>query len=598
MDKRFEDRNSASWPFLLYAFAGVAVVVLTGLTINQVFRDRAIDDVRSQAATIAAGRADELRSELSRFRLLPMILSEDSEVGEALANSTSGNVDRLNMKLAELVSRTGVAYLYAIDTSGVTIAASNYEAPDSFVGRDYSFRPYFRGAMQAGQATYFAIGERTGKPGLFLSRKVMEDGANVGAIVAKVEFEDISARWSLHDDLTIVSNADDVILLASDASLLATSLSPLSTSRIAELTRTRQFGSAPPKPSPLKLSENFLGIDQNGRSVQGFAVDIADPAWRVVTLRPVSPALSEANTRTMLWTTIIAVLLAALSLLFLWRLQQHRQKVQTTALLKAEVARQTRELSVANEQLETEFAKREEANKRFRAAREELAQANRLGSIAATATSVAHEVNQPVAAIRTYAENCRKFVERGNEEATLENLNSIIHLSDRIGLITSELRRYARRGKQGITAVPLDEVMGGVDLLIGERLRSSGVDFEILPPDGEWPKVKAGRVRLEQVMVNLVQNALDAVAQEDNPVIRISIARTPKEVCITVDDNGPGVPPDISRQIFDPFFSGKADGVGIGLGIARDIVSEFEGELSLASSKLGGAAFEVRLQRR
>jgi two-component system C4-dicarboxylate transport sensor histidine kinase DctB len=235
------------------------------------------------------------------------------------------------------------------------------------------------------------------------------------------------------------------------------------------------------------------------------------------------------------------------------------------------------------------------ADARWRAAREELAQANRLGVIGQITTGIAHEINQPVAAIRAFAENARGHLKREDTVRTAASLADIVELTDRIGRITTELRNFARRGTPVVREAPLGGAVDGAILLIADRIRAEGVTLDWTGLKTEIAVV-ADKMRLEQILINLIQNALDAVRDTPNPRIAIQV-EADESVAVTVADNGPGVSPAMAGNLFTPFATSKPDGLGLGLGIARDIAREFGGSLAKAASPLGGAAFRLTLRR-
>ena len=559
----------------------------------------AMDSERAEALRQARTHVRLLESELQKFRLLPLMLGEYPDLRAALRSRSdrSEPAQGLNRKLELLTARTGASVIYVIDPDGFTVAASNAGQTDSFVGHLYGFRPYFAEALTRGQAEYFAIGSVSGRAGLYLSRRIVADGRILGVVVVKVEFDAIARSWAAAGGTSIVVDREGIVLIASDPALLFTTLHPLSADRRDQIRASRQFGAAPLPPIPMRIDASGVGKDRNGAPIAIASAPASLPGWRMLHIAPLRPAFQTADARVRSATFVLAVLLAALVAAALWRnLRAARTRAAADRLVE-EVARRTCELSDANDQLRIEVAERERADRRFRAAREELAQANRLGSIGTITTGVAHEINQPVAAIRTYAENAATLLDRGDAARVAGNLTAIVDLTARIGSITAELRRYARRGTRTLGPVPLADVLEGTQLLIGDRFRSAGVTLERLLPARPLPTVRAGRVRLEQVLVNLLQNALEAVAGHPDAQVRLSIGTDAGHVTIIIADNGPGIDPAIADAIFEPFTTGRDDGLGLGLGIARDIMVEFGGTLELVPSPLGGAAFCARLVR-
>lgn len=584
-------------------FAVAAMAVIAFLVFSFVYRNfvhqTTLKELKTEMAIVARSHAKALESELQKFSFLPFALSENPYVYEAMAPNKPDDqqIQYLNEKLMSFSQRTGAPYIYIVDNTGATIASSNYAQEDSFVGRRYEFRPYFKLAMTQGSAEYFAKGERTGKAGLFFARRIDQKDRHLGVVVVKVEFENIVNLWKEPNSSTFVTNNDGIILFSSDKSLNYSTLHPLSQSRRDEIRNTMQFGDEQLNSSALKIDDNALSLDSLGRESVTTSLEIPELQWRIYRMVQTAPALKAADLEIQLRLLGAGALFAVLSLFGIWRISLQHQRAQATKFLKTEVFRQTKALSNTNRQLELEIEAREKINERFRNAREELAQANRLGSIGAITTSVAHEINQPVAAIRAFAENAVKLLNRKEFDRVRENLSSIVDLTSRIGAITVELRRYARRGSQTITRIGIDDVINGVELLIGDRVRANKIRFNIIKSDSGPLYVEAGPVRLEQVLVNLIQNACDAIKETQQTLIEMRVWSDEKHVYLSVSDNGPGIDKDIQSEIFTPFFTLKPGGLGIGLGIAKDIMNEFSGSIELAQPTLGGATFELRLKK-
>lgn len=547
------------------------------------------------ARQVAGGHLAQLASEMQKFRLLPLVLREVPDARAVLVGGDAATVDRLNRRLELLAERTDAAVIYVIGRDGRTRAASNWRLPTSFVGQDYGFRPYFREALARGAAEMFALGTVSGRPGLFIAQAIGEPGAALGVIVVKVEFDALEAAWARQGGASFVTDRAGVVIITSRPEWRFRATRPLTPQTREAIRRTIQFGALPL--DPLGLDETRGALRVPGEDARYRSASLAAPlAGATLTyLQPLRPAEARAAANARLALLILAVLVAAGFALF-WRARVRRAaSEEAQRALEAEVAARTADLSRANAALVAESAERAAADQRFRAAREELAQANRLGSIGQITAGIAHEINQPVAAIRTFAENAGRFLDRGAEDRARENMGTIVGLADRIGRITGELRGFARRGAPAIGAVPLEQVMEGTMLLIGDRVRGAGV---ALDREGEIAgiAVVADRVRLEQVLVNLIQNAFEALRDTPDPRIRITI-ESGERVTLTVADNGPGIDASVAGELFTPFVTAKPDGLGLGLGIARDIMRAFGGALDLVPSPLGGAAFRATLRR-
>jgi len=592
------DRKKASINFLSWivlAILLVAFLVFANVTL-ELSKRAAIENLKTGALKEAQTQANELNSELQKFSLVPIILRENPDVTSALTSGTKASIDKLNFKLKSLAEQTHATYIYAIDKNGRTVASSNFGETDSFVGKDYQYRPYFLRALQDGQSKYYAKGQTTGRAGLFLAGRISNNSEPIGVIVVKVEFDDIAKRWSDPLSTSFVVNKDGIILFSGDKSLEFKTLRVLSEKRQAEIVQARQFGIEPLDIANLNLTHKPFPINNRGENTVIGHVFLSEYDWSLFRLVPINSAVTSAQYKALFIILVTGVTLVSLLLIYRRRLEIEKEKAATTALLKSEVTRQTKELSETNKKLEHEIAQREQVNLRFRSAREELAQANRLGSVGAITASVAHELNQPVAAIRTFAENGKKFLERGNPAQTETNLNSIVSLTERIASISTELRRYARRGTRQIGAVKLEEIFDGVNLLMGQRLKAKGVTLSLDENLGDYPAVHAGRIRLEQVFVNLLINAIDAIETTENPQINISINLDTPMLEIKVSDNGIGIDEAMAAQIYTPFVTSKEHGMGMGLGIAKDILTEFGGSIELIDSELGGATFLIRLK--
>ena len=571
-------------PLTLACVAAATIGLLVWVAAGAWLGRSAITDLRDEAQRVAAQQNRLFASDLMQFRLLPLVLGEYTDLDEALRRGDTDARRRMDGKLKLLAERTGAPVLYLIDRNGRTVSASNADTAESFVGRDYRFRPYFIRAMQDGAAEYYAVGNVSGRPGLFLTRRIGTANDPAGVIVVKVEFDKLVRIWRGDPGQTFIIDGRGIILLATDPAERFRVTRPLTAAALGAIAGASQFGAAPLAPSRYVWAGNGTARAPDGARLIVGSAAMPVPGWRLVHVAPVAAALRDAANLARLIGLVAALLAGIIAGLLLWRMTRAADAARERAALEAAVATRTAELR-------DEIAEHARVDRRFREAREELAQANRLASLGSITAGLAHEINQPVATIRTLSENARAHLDAGRLDRVAANLDSAIALTARIGAITHEMRGFARRGTGTIGPVPLDAVIAGTRLLIGDRFRAAGVALD-WPPPGQ-PSVIAGRVRLEQVLVNLLQNALDAVAGRAGAQVALTVDADGTSVALTVADNGPGIDPAIAGQIFDPFVTGKRDGLGLGLGIVHDIVTAFDGKVAVTRSPLGGAAFRI-----
>lgn len=594
-------------PFLLISLLLVGAATLTA---GQLASDAARADLVRQANAAAALHAAVLRSELEKHRSLPFVLAQDPDVGQALATRDPGRLAALDRKLETLSGQTRAAVIYLLDDRGQTLAASNWRLPTSFVGSNYSFRPYFRDSLKAGSAEHFALGTVSGRPGLFLGRRVDGPKGPLGVVVVKVEFDALEGEWRRSDEPAFVTDPHGIVLVTSVPAWRFRTLAPIAEPERSRLRASLQFGGEALQPLPLtadprhprERSGRLPGADQDARFIIASA-PASSPGWTLHVLTASDRALDASVTAARAMTLILTSLIVAVVAIILYRRQRavRLAAAQEAARieLEARVVDRTRELSAANQQLVLEMDERRRAEANLHRLQDELVQANKLATLGQIAAGVAHEINQPVAAIRAYADNAQVFLDRQQSEQARENLGIIGSLTARIGLITDELRAFARKSTGQVQAVKVEAAIEGALVLVGARLRQQGIRLVRAGLEGEV-LVMAERMRLEQVLVNLLQNAAEALTDTIDPLIRVEVRRAGKTVRITVADNGPGLAPEAAEGLFTPFVTTKPQGLGLGLVISRDIIAEFGGELSSlpadGNQDPGGAAFVITLR--
>ena len=583
----------------LWLVVAIAVVSASG----EVARQDAKASAGRQAATASALHAAVLRSELERHRSLPMVLAQDPDLTALLDQPDAANALRLNRKLEALATQVRAAAIYALDADGTTLAASNWRLPTSFVGSDYRFRPYYFEAMRDGQATFFALGTVSGRPGLYLSRRVDGPaGQPLGVIVAKVEFDALEADWRASGEPTYVTGEDGVVLITTVPSWRFHAARPLSADLRRRLAATQTAGRT--IPTPLPFAADAGGMVRIASDIPEDLYAVASDAipeinWRLTLLAPAGDAVSRAVAVSR-WLGVLSVaLLAALTGILLRRRQRAAARAEEAELSRIELERQidlrTSELRSTNDLLSHEIDERRHLESVRQDLQDELIQANKLATLGQIAAGVAHEINQPVAAIRTHADSASVQLRRDDSAGALRSLANIDRLTERVGVITDELRAFARKTRSETVAVGVDAAIDGALLLVAGRLREKGIVLtRRRGPAGL--AVRAERNRLEQVVLNLLQNAIEALDGVEGPSIKLGVEAKGETVVIHVTDNGPGVAPAVQQRLFTPFTTDKRDGLGLGLVISRDIVAAFGGELALEPSPTG-ARFVIRLAK-
>jgi len=556
-------RPAWRWVALLLLLLAASFIVLT---VYGVVYEREAKILASEAKVEAQLQAAVLKSELEKQRSVPVILAMDADLIESVRNPSPQHSLQISKKLETLQRATRGAVIYVIDAHGRTLSASNYAEPDTFVGQNFGFRQYFSGALKRGEAEQFALGSVSKHPGFYFSHRI-EDGADPsGVVVVKVEFDEMEASWRGRSTETFVTNSANQILLTSVPSRRFQKLAPPSPGRIAT------------------------------------ALPASISGWTLIMYSSLNDALSSARAAALI--AVLAEMLMAISLLWLSRRRKHiaeraNAEARYRVRLEQDVARRTQELSAVNNLLSKEISERQQAEGRLNELQADLVQANKLAQLGQITAGVAHEINQPLGAIRILADNCIALLERKDSKAPnliSKNLDNIVRLNERIGHITRELRAFSRRKSNRETGpISLRDSLNSAILLNQSRLRENRVKLTRDPFDPKL-QVIGGRIRLEQVLVNLLQNAFEALEGSARPQIRISVVAEDGWVFVRIIDNGPGLPPDVAKALFTPFTTTKENGLGLGLVIAHDIVRDLGGELNVESTE-SGATFTVKLKK-
>ncbi|XVJ96789.1 ATP-binding protein (plasmid) [Burkholderia vietnamiensis] len=593
---------------------------------------RGVAELQRNAAVRVNRTTSALKSTLDRYESLPYLLGSHPYVQDLLAEPQRADLTaRANRYLEDLNEHAHATVTYVVGADGLCVAASNWRAPDSFVGIEYRFRPYFIDAMNGRVGRFFGIGTISRDPGYYISQPVWRDGRIAGVVVVKLNLE-----WFQGADASeplVVADDHGVVFLSSVPAWKYHTLHPLTEPVAASIYETRQYAQQPVTPLPLRV-EQVLGADAEivrvgaGRRAPRFLASkrrIGEPDWLLVTLAPLAPVDADARNATIV-TGFGFVSIALLA--FYWRMRRARVREmirgrallqQAYAELNRRVEERTADLSQANAQLQKEVGDRIRAEQELRAAHDELIQASKLAALGQMAAGITHELNQPLAALRSFSDNTRVLLDRGEQGAARENLEAIAALTERMGKITNQLKLFVGRAKPRNERALVVRALRSVLALLGERMRGVALTLTLrdatvapaqdVPLDlaGDYPELVARceDLRLEQVLINLLGNALDAVggaaaaAVVAAPAIDVTIVVSAATLSIEVRDNGPGIAPDLLPRLFEPFFTTKEMGRGLGLGLAisSSIASDAGGALTARNAPDGGALFVLTLRR-
>ncbi len=600
--------DAAQRPWWLFAFIWAVIAVVAIYVAGELGRTETIKALQQDASTDGQLKVALLNVALERPRALPLVLSGDRDLVAALETGGAA-VDRLNRKLEGLIEGTQASVIYVTGPNGVAIASSNWRAADSFVGTSYSFRDYFSLAMRTGMAEHYALGNVSRKPGLYISRRVdSEDGKALGVVIAKVEFNRLEADWRIGGKPVYVADANGVVLMTSISAWRFDTIKPIDQQTRRTIADSLQFGNETLDLlpfSPLRFIDNSTElIHINSPAVNSgdylrFILPVPTTSWHLHYLLPVEPTLMVEVQRMRLLMLAGMMPLIVLSGLWLRRRQKARQAEEVAARARAELERRvderTRDLQSAMDQLETEISGHQQTGRELQTVQQELVKANRLAILGQVAAGVAHEINQPVATIRAFADNARTLMNRQRLEEADENMKDIAALTERIGVITSDLKILARKGRAAAQPVSVKAVIEGAVVLLRSRFAGHMEALDIALP-AETLMVSGSPIRLEQIVINLLQNALEAVEDKAGGQVTISVREAGDRVVLSVADNGPGIAPDILEALFTPFNTSKDGGLGLGLVISREIAADYGGRIEVESNP-SGTCFSVYLKK-
>jgi len=592
-------RRRIGWALLAVALA-VALISL----VYRVAAHKAANNIHAAADRQLQIIALDLESMLEKFETLPFAIAFHPDVVQALAQpDDAALIHRLNLTLQAIQEHAKASAIYLMDRDGNTLASSNWNEALSFVGRNFGFRPYFRDALAGGAGRFYGIGNATSEPGYFIAQPVYPLGAPAGAapvgvIAVKISLAEFELAWASSEEPLALADRNGVVFLSNRSPWKYHSMQVLGGEAQVHLANTQQYAR--------QVIGAISALPQDEKA--GFGEYVSKPVGRLGWSLMLFPSPARVA-RSALLSALAAALLLAVAIVSLWAMHQRRRRLEerhesrkalqhAAQELERQITLRTGELLQTNHNLEARYAKLQETERLLRSTQTELVQAGKLATLGQMAAGVTHELNQPLTAIRAFADNAVVFLQRNQAEQAGANLAHISAAAARMGAIIGQLKGFARKSHGSVASVDLAQAIEASAMLLQGDFRRQQTQLAI--DAREQVQVTGDALRIEQVLINLLRNALDAV--EDAPLRRVDVVlrREAQEAVVNVRDSGPGIAIDAAQHLFEPFFTTKASGKGLGLGLAisSSIVQAMGGQLHAQNLEGGGAEFTLRLPLR
>ncbi len=564
-------RNSVLWwrmTVLITLIATLLVIWISHFYLTLTFSEQQSTKSRLRA-TLYAG---SIQSTLQRHAVVPLLLSRDPVLLIALR---AGQFAGANERLEAFQEELGSGEIFLLSNEGRVVSSSDQRTVDQFEG-DQS---YFSAAL-AGEGTKFSIstlpdGTRT----FHYSRKLVVEEQLLGIIVVTVGLGLHEQGWLGANALVAVSDSDGAVLLASDPAWRGLTLD-----RIVDADTN-----GGPMRDALHSAGSWLGqypyVYIDGTPHLATTVPIGFRNWRLTFFGTLEDVRARTNTFLALIIMLLALLLALGFYLILRRTRAEGRRIK----------RESDDLRQLNQRLSYEIAARQRLERNLKDAEQSLEQASKLAALGQMSAAVSHELNQPLAAMKTYLAGARLLLRRKRGDEALSSFQRIDDLIDRMTGITRQLKSYARKGDVDLVRIDMRDSVRSALSMMSPQLDKMAVEITTTLPSDPVP-IEADPLRIEQIIVNLLRNALDAVSRQKDRKVRILLVEG-ETIFLSIADNGTGL--DDPDKLFEPFYTTKKPGEGLGLGLAisAGFAAEMGGRLLARNAPDGGAIFELVLPR-
>ncbi|MEX3315328.1 ATP-binding protein [Sulfitobacter sp. PS-8MA] len=561
---------AVSWRVRIAIGLLMVLAVVTISITNKLLTDRFTESTRNRAELRIALYSGNLLAELRQNAIVPQLLARDPTLIGALQ---SADYSLSTQRLISFVEEIGAASLMLYDIDGRTVAATDRNK----LGSAHKSEAYFVDAIRSNATIFTTIEREQGGYRFLYSRRIQSGGTTLGVIAVEVDLQKFERAWAGISDAVIVMDSTGEIILATEP-------------RWRGLTEPEALSNRTPQSAierAIQATTDWTALPPDaylqGEAVMRLESRIPFRGWRMSSYTTYASVREKVNGVLALEVMGFAILLA-LAFYFLSR---------RTAGRLAIFQRESAKLRALNLALQREIAERKRVQQTLAVAEQTLEQSSKLAALGEMSAAVSHELNQPLAAMKTYLAGARLLLQRNRQDEALSSFGRIDDLIERMGAITRQLKSYARKGQQAFSPVDMGAALASALSMMEPQLRQRQVEISRILPDTPV-MVMGDRMRIEQVLVNLLRNALDATKSERNPQVDI-ILSAGETATLTVRDNGPGI--EDLDALFEPFYTTKqpGDGVGLGLAISSGIVNDLGGRLTARNGQNGGAVFEMQL---
>ncbi len=562
--------GSFGWPVRLAILMIVALAAITVFVTNEWLTERFTQSTRNRAELRLALYNGNLISELRRNAIVPQLLARDPALIGAL---NSGDFSQSTARLISFVDEIGAASLILLDLDGRIVAATDRAR----LGANLAQSRFFVDALRSAGTTFTSAQQDTGAYGFSYSRRIESQGNTIGVIVVEADLAKFERAWAGISDAVLVTDSEGTIILSTEPRWRG----------LAEVDALQRESVEGAVARALRATADWTTLPADaylrGEAVMRMESRVPFQGWKIASFTTYASVRERVNAVIALEIMGFAILLAGA-----FYLTTRRARLRMIFF-----QRESAQLRTLNERLQNEISEREKVQENLAVAEQTLAQSSKLAALGEMSAAVSHELNQPLAAMKTYLAGAKLLLARNRPDEAISSFGRIDGLIERMGSITRQLKSYARKGGEDLIEVNLNDALLSSISIMEPQLRQRQVRIKRAIPDRPV-RVLGDRVRIEQVIINLLRNALDATKSVREPRIEVVLAAG-KQAVLTVRDNGPGI--EDLDALFEPFYTTKqpGDGVGLGLAISSGIVNDLGGRLTAHNGGEGGAVFEVQL---